>query len=121
MKKSATTISAPPPPASRPARTRSADGNGSSLNGNQLDQKLLLTALMSLKRGVFSPRLPVDWTGMAGKIADTFNEVISSNERMTAELERIGRVVGKEGRITQRASLGDVGNSWAAAIGSVNG
>src|SRR6202043_4159642 len=69
----------------------------------------------------FSARLPEDWTGIAGKIADTFNAVINTNQRMAQELERIGRVVGKEGRITQRASLGDVSNSWAHAIGSVNG
>ena len=57
---------------------------------------------------------------MPGKIADTFNTVIQTNERMTRELERIGRVVGKEGRITQRASIGEVANSWAEAIGAIN-
>ena len=46
--------------------------------------------------------------------------VIETNQRMTRELERIGRVVGKEGRITQRASIGEVTNSWADAIGSIN-
>ena len=39
---------------------------------------------------------------------------------MTRELERIGRVVGKEGRITQRASIGEVTNCWADTIGSIN-
>src|SRR3954447_18451716 len=135
MKKSISTSPVPPtatataPP--RRGRTgRSANGNGTSkrptpngstANGSQLDHGQLLAALVAFKRGDFSVRLPVDWTGMAGKIADTFNDVISSNERMTRELERIGRVVGKEGRISQRASLGDVSNSWADAIGSVNG
>src|SRR4030088_968536 len=95
--------------------------NGSRLNGNDLGYKQLLSALMAFRRGDFSARLPEDWTGIAGKIADTFNAVINTNQRMTQELERIGRVVGKEGRITQRASLGDVSNSWAHAIGSVNG
>ena len=57
---------------------------------------------------------------MPGKIADTFNTVIETNQRMARELERIGRVVGKEGRITQRASIGEVTNSWADAIGSIN-
>ena len=75
---------------------------------------------MAFNRGDFSARLPHDWTGLAGKIADTFNEVIAKNQRMTMELDRIGRVVGKEGRITQRASLGHVSNSWADAIRSVN-
>ena len=95
-------------------------GNGSRPKDNEVDTKQLLKALMAFKRGDFSARLPDDWTGLAGKIADTFNDVIAINQRMTKELERIGRVVGKEGRITQRASLGDVSDSWADAIGSVN-
>src|SRR5437016_14012025 len=68
-----------------------------------------------------SVRIPDYWTGVAVKIADTFNEVTAKNQRMTMELDRIGRAVGKKGRITQRASLGDVSNSWADAIRSVNG
>src|SRR4030081_1428972 len=95
--------------------------NGSRSGTDQCDNKELLAALMAFKRGDFSVRLPEDWTGVAGKIADTFNEVIEKNQRLTKELDRIGRVVGKEGRITQRASLGDVSNSWANAIQSVNG
>src|SRR5438876_5757671 len=95
-------------------------GNGWQLNGDDLDARQLLAALIAFKRGDFSARLADDWTGVAGKIADTFNDVIAINQRMTRELERIGRVVGKEGRITQRASLGDVSHSWDEAIGSVN-
>jgi HAMP domain-containing protein/signal transduction histidine kinase/CheY-like chemotaxis protein len=94
--------------------------NGSRLNSNEPDAKQLLAALGAFKRGDFSARLPGDWTGIAGKIADTFNEVIRTSQRMTQELERIRRVVGKEGRITQRASLGDVSDSWARTVGSVN-
>src|SRR6266496_2498914 len=95
-------------------------GDGSRLSSTELDAKQLLAALAAFKRGDFSARLPDEWTGVAGKIADTFNDVVATNQRMTRELERIGRVVGKEGRITQRASLGDVSDSWAEAIGSVN-
>ncbi|MEY2539989.1 MAG: hypothetical protein QOG67_3729, partial [Verrucomicrobiota bacterium] len=94
--------------------------NGSRLANNEVDAKQLLAGLMAFKRGDFSARLPDDWTGVAGKIADTFNDIIATNHRMTKELERIGRVVGKQGKITQRASLGDVSDSWADAIGSVN-
>src|SRR6266705_205388 len=99
---------------------RARPTTGSRLNGHDVDAKQLLTALMAFKRGDFAARLPDDWTGLAGKIADTFNEVIATNQRMTRELERIGRVVGEQGRISQRASLGDVSDSWADAIGSVN-
>ena len=91
------------------------------MTDNNLDTKQLLTTLKAFKRGDFSARLPDDWTGVAGKVADTLNDVIATNQRMTQELERIGRVVGKEGRIMQRASIGDVSRSWAHAIGSVNG
>src|SRR5438552_7643076 len=89
-------------------------------NGNDFDTGHLLSALMAFKRGDFSARLPEDWTGVPGKIADTFNAVIERNERMTRELERIGRVVGKEGRITERACLNNVSDSWADAIGCIN-
>src|SRR6266478_3049076 len=95
--------------------------NGSRFNGdNQVELKQLLNALIAFKRGNFSVRLPADWTGLAGKVADTFNEVIAINERMSRELERIGRVVGKEGRIGQRISLGAVSEGWADSIGCIN-
>jgi HAMP domain-containing protein/signal transduction histidine kinase/ActR/RegA family two-component response regulator len=95
--------------------------NGSRFNGNnQVELRELLTALTAFKHGDFSARLPADWTGIVGKVADTFNDVIALNQRMSRELERIGRVVGKEGRITQRASLGGVSECWADSIGSVN-
>ncbi len=103
-----------------PLGTRTRLRNHSQSNGNELDNGQLLAALMAFKRGDFSARLPEDWTGVPGKIADTFNAVIEANERMTRELERIGRVVGKEGRIAQRASIGEVTNSWSDAIGSIN-
>src|SRR6266702_1154658 len=95
--------------------------NGSRFNGeNQIELKQLLNALTAFKRGNFSVRLPEDWTGLAGKVADTFNDVIAINERMSRELERITRVVGKEGRISQRASLGAVLEGWADSIGCIN-
>jgi HAMP domain-containing protein/signal transduction histidine kinase/ActR/RegA family two-component response regulator len=99
-------------------RLRSA--SSSYLNGDQLDSKQLLAALTAFKRGDFSAQLPDHWTGIAGKVADTFNDVIRLNQRLTQELARIRRVVGKEGRIKQRASLGEASGSWADAMRSVN-
>src|SRR6516165_1252155 len=85
-----------------------------------LDTQLLLSALMALRKGDFTARLPLEWTGLEGKVADAFNDVVELNERMSLELERLSRVVGKEGKIGQRATLGDVSGSWAASINSVN-
>jgi len=94
--------------------------NGSRLNNrDQLDGRKFLAALTAFKRGDFSARLPDDWTGIAGKIADIFNDTILINQHLTQELERVRRVVGKEGRIRQRASLREAG-SWSEAMRSVN-
>jgi HAMP domain-containing protein/signal transduction histidine kinase/DNA-binding response OmpR family regulator len=87
---------------------------------SEMDPKTLLGALNSFRRGDFSVRLPEDWTGLGGKVADAFNEVVELNERMAAELERLSQVVGKQGRINQRASLGDVRGSWASSVQCVN-
>ena len=60
---------------------------------------------MAFKKGDFSARLPGDWTGEAGKIAETLNDIIELNDKTAKELERVSRVVGKEGKIMQRATL----------------
>ncbi|MBR8831283.1 MAG: Sensor histidine kinase RcsC [Chroococcopsis gigantea SAG 12.99] len=89
-------------------------------NTDNLDLSELLKTLIAVKKGDFSVRLPFDHTGIAGKIADNLNEIIELNQRMVGELERIGSVVGKEGQLGQRASLGVAGGSWGACIDSVN-
>src|ERR1700729_2587943 len=84
------------------------------------ETKVLLKALTSLKHGDFSVRLPLDWVGIAGKTADTFNEVVTLNQRMARELVRLRQSVGREGRINQRASLGEVGGTWAESVELIN-
>jgi hypothetical protein len=46
----------------------------------ELDAKLLLSTLMALKKGDFTARMPSDWTGVSGKIADTLNDIIETKE-----------------------------------------
>jgi hypothetical protein len=77
-------------------------------------------ALASLKSGDFSVRLPFDWVGIDGKVADTFNEVVALNQRMARELGRLRESVRREGRINQRASLGEVEGTWAESVELVN-
>ena len=103
-------------PLTRTARTQ----NRPRTHETDFDAGELLAALMAFKRGDFSARMPEHWTGVPGKIADTFNAVIKTNEGMTRELERIGRVVGKEGRMAERASIGEVTSCWADTIRSIN-
>ncbi len=85
-----------------------------------IDTAVLLDCLVALKKGDFSVRLPVHWTGTAGKVADVLNEVMERNAKLASELERISEVVGKEGKISHRVSLGGVGGSWATLEESVN-
>src|SRR5258708_26891040 len=80
----------------------------------------LLSALTALKKGRRGARLPVDWTGVAGKVADAFNEVVELNERMAGELGRLSRAVGKEGKLSQRLTIGDVRGFWQDSVESVN-
>ncbi len=87
---------------------------------NKLYAKQLLRTLVAVKKGDFSVRMPIDQTGMGGKIADTLNDIIELNQRMAAELDRITTVVGKEGKISQRATIGNVEGSWSASVDSVN-
>src|SRR6188474_668011 len=96
-------------PAATPARTPS-----------HAELSELLSALQAVRDGDFSVRLPGDWTGIEGKIADTFNEIVASNSRMASELERVGTVVGKQGQTRQRVKFGRPTGSWGEMEASVN-
>ena len=85
-----------------------------------VDTKALLVALDAFEGGDFSVRLPLDWEGTAGKVADRFNRVVALNERMAKELSRLRHLVGREGRIHQHASLGEVGGKWAESVDLIN-
>jgi signal transduction histidine kinase/cellulose synthase/poly-beta-1,6-N-acetylglucosamine synthase-like glycosyltransferase/CheY-like chemotaxis protein/HAMP domain-containing protein len=85
-----------------------------------VDAKVLLSVLTQMKEGDFSARMPIDWTGMAGKAADSLNEVIADSQALGTELARVSHIVGKEGRLLQRASLAGSSRSWSGSIESVN-
>jgi hypothetical protein len=80
----------------------------------------LLHVLRAVRDGDFSVRLPGDWTGLEGKIADTVNEIIASNAKMARELERVGTVVGKQGKTRQRVKFGREQGAWGEMETSVN-
>jgi HAMP domain-containing protein/CheY-like chemotaxis protein/signal transduction histidine kinase len=73
-----------------------------------------------MRNGDFSVRLPGSWTGMAGKIADSFNDIVAANERMATELRRVGQVVGKEGRTRERTRFTESRGAWGEMETSVN-
>jgi HAMP domain-containing protein len=80
----------------------------------------LLRALQAMRDGDFSVRLPTDWSGIDGRIADTFNDIAATNARIASELERMGHVLGKQGQTRQRVKFDSVRGSWGQMEGSVN-
>jgi HAMP domain-containing protein/CheY-like chemotaxis protein/signal transduction histidine kinase len=83
-------------------------------------ERLLLRALTAMKKGDFSVRMPVEFTGVQGKIADTLNDILDLNERTASEIERISTVVGKEGKLNQRAQIPGGAGQWNVINESVN-
>ena len=57
----------------------------------------LLASLLRFKDGDFGSRMATDFTGLDGKIADVFNEILGVSARRAAEIARVCRVVGNEG------------------------
>src|ERR1017187_1090717 len=86
----------------------------------ELDGAVLLSVLSDVEHGDFSVRMPLGWTGVAGKIADRLNNIIAANETLGTELVKVSRVVGKEGKLSQRLSLRGSDQVWFAAAESVN-
>ena len=60
----------------------------------ELDQSVLLKVPTEFKRGNFSVRMPDDWSGTPGKIADALNQVIETNQRLGKELARVPVGIG---------------------------
>ncbi len=91
-----------------------------TLTTDTLNTKLLLKTLVAFKKGDFSVRLPGEWTGEAGKIADTLNDIIELSDKTAKEVERVSRVVGKEGKIMHRAAVPAASGSWLRLVDSTN-
>src|SRR5690348_3684217 len=104
----------------RPRPAPSAANGDASIEHSRLDLRELLRALQSVRDGDFSVRLPSDEVGLVGKIADTFNHIVSSNQFLAEELKRVGQVVGKEGKTQHRVSSARHGGSWREMEDSVN-
>jgi len=85
-----------------------------------LDQHDLLAVLRALRKGDFSVRLPSNFSGIDGEIAEAFNDVVDLNERTSKEFQRLGDFVGKEGKITHRAKLANASGAWANNMDTVN-
>src|ERR1700691_4378982 len=98
-----------------------AKNNGKSKGvDGALDLTIILASLQTMRDGDFTVRLPGTWVGLAGKVADTFNEIVAANQHMAQELKRVGHVVGKQGKTRERTRFHESRGAWGEMEVSVN-
>ncbi|WP_461010651.1 HAMP domain-containing protein [Streptomyces capparidis] len=73
-----------------------------------------------MRDGNFRKRLTVTGDGLMAQVAAVFNEVAERNQHLTGELARVRRVVGREGKLTERLEPGPCEGAWASAIDNAN-
>src|SRR5687768_4856768 len=110
--------------------TAAATGNGATkggAKGGATDPEVralteLLRALQAAKDGDFSVRLPERRGQLLGEIAAAYNALVERNARMSKEVARVGKIVGREGRMTERFNAGpDAKGAWTAQADAMNG
>ncbi len=117
-----TTITAKKTPNGAVSKKRSSrpdDGDASDAN-SPIELQNLLQSLRAMRAGDFSVRMTGEQDGLIGKIADTFNDIVASNERMAQQLERVGQVVGREGKTRHRVKFDHSSGAWGEMETSVN-
>src|SRR5437016_2250313 len=120
-------INAPAEQTKKTIRSRKAKRPADGRNGSPpqvedafIQTQEILAALIAFRNGDFSARLPVVWTGLNGKIADAFNDIISMNGRVAAEMARVSHVVGTEGKLSQRVRVPGASGAWSDKVTSIN-
>jgi len=90
------------------------------VTGSVAELSALLGALDRLRKGDADVRLPLDWPGLSGKVAEAFNDVVERNAALAHELARLRKAVGKEGRLKQRAALSHAPGFWGESVECIN-
>jgi len=89
-------------------------------DSSEMRLRRILAAMRGFRDGDFSVRLPVDWVGPEGRIAEAFNQAISHEDQIAAEVARLSLAVGKEGRLQQRIKAPGAVGGWARKVDSIN-
>jgi HAMP domain-containing protein/signal transduction histidine kinase/CheY-like chemotaxis protein len=84
------------------------------------DLEALLATVRAARAGDFSARIRVRRDSPLAEAAAELNELVERNERMAKELVRVGRIIGRDGRMTERAALPGCGGDWSTSVESVN-
>jgi CheY-like chemotaxis protein len=87
---------------------------------SQGEVEQLVEVLKAVKAGEFSVRLPYRRDGILARAGELLNDIIGLNEHLSGELLRVGKIVGQEGKMTERASVGPAKGAWATSMNAVN-
>jgi signal transduction histidine kinase/HAMP domain-containing protein len=101
----------------------SGNGHAAADNGEhegRADLSQLLEALRAARGGDFSVRLTSNGDPQFAEVARAFNELLDRNDRMSREISRVGKIIGREGRMTERFSLAEADGEWARSVDSLN-
>ena len=77
------------------------------------DSRELLRALVAIRDGDFTARLPHNWNGISGQIASTFNEIVELNQTLSSELGRTSQAAQKGSYIKPLTRIKGARRAWA--------
>jgi CheY-like chemotaxis protein len=80
----------------------------------------LVRALRAFAAGDFSIRVPGDGRGPLAEIARAYNDAVARADTLGHEFERLAAVVGREGKMNERASMPAARGAWSDYVVSVN-
>jgi methyl-accepting chemotaxis protein len=105
---------------SKQAAEADRNGDGGPLSADERAIEQAIASLTAAAEGDFSQRLRVRRRDQIGELQARVNDLLELNARQARELKRVSRVIGREGRMTERMTLGPVGGSWAENTEAVN-
>jgi HAMP domain-containing protein len=108
-------------PARRPSNGAAATGANGRAHLDDTALTRLEHAMQAAAAGDFGVRLPARRKDDIGRLEVAFNRMAARNAALEAELVRVAEIIGREGRMTERARLHGATGGWSTAVDSVNG
>ncbi len=97
---------------------RSRAGGTVEVDAAALDR--LLSALEAMRDGNMRKRLTVVGEGPMAEIAAVYNQVADRGLHLTGQLSSVRRLVGREGKLTERMETGVLEGAWGRAVDDAN-
>ena len=70
--------------------------------------------------GDFTVRMPHDWSGIDGKIAEAVEYIAATHDKLAAAVDRVSHTVGIEGKLAQRLVFDKTDGAWRGEVDAIN-